>query len=108
MIRVCPGFCRPARGDHRAAVTPVANPEEASCRAEQRRRIRTALQRLSSDQQLVVELAFFAGHTHSELAARLRLPLGTVKTRLRVALRQLRELLEPNRPCRRHVTGSFL
>jgi RNA polymerase sigma-70 factor (ECF subfamily) len=39
----------------------------------------------------VVELAYFGGFTHTEIAARLEQPLGTVKTRMRLALKKLRE-----------------
>jgi RNA polymerase sigma-70 factor (ECF subfamily) len=48
---------------------------------------------LSPDQRRLVELAFYSGFSHSELAERLNLPLGTVKTRIRVAMLKLREAL---------------
>jgi RNA polymerase sigma-70 factor (ECF subfamily) len=54
--------------------------------------VRGLLDHLSPEQRQVVELAFFRGMTHSELAAALSLPLGTVKTRLRLALQKLRAL----------------
>lgn len=56
--------------------------------------LRTLIQRLPSEQAEVIELAFFSGLTHAELAARLDIPLGTIKTRLRLALRKLRDWWE--------------
>jgi RNA polymerase sigma-70 factor, ECF subfamily len=52
------------------------------------------LQQLPSEQRLLIEMAFYQGYTHSELAEQLQLPLGTVKTRLRTGLQKLRLLWE--------------
>jgi RNA polymerase sigma-70 factor, ECF subfamily len=52
--------------------------------------VHAALRMLSDDQQQVVRLAYFEGLTHSEIAGRLGIPLGTVKTRLRLAFDKLR------------------
>jgi RNA polymerase sigma-70 factor (ECF subfamily) len=52
------------------------------------------LDHLPPEQRQLIELAFFQGYTHSELAERLALPLGTVKTRLRSGLQKLRTLWE--------------
>jgi len=48
---------------------------------------------LSTEQLQVVRLAFFSDKPHSEIAAELSLPLGTVKSRLRLAMARLRSLL---------------
>jgi RNA polymerase sigma-70 factor (ECF subfamily) len=52
------------------------------------------LQQLPTEQRQLIELAFYQGYTHSELAENLQLPLGTVKTRLRTGLQKLRALWE--------------
>ena len=59
---------------------------------EQGQHLHMLLEQLPEDQHQIVALAFFAGMTHSELAAHLNLPLGTVKGRLRLALEKLRAL----------------
>lgn len=56
-------------------------------------RVRRALALLSEDQLAVVRLAFFAGLSHAEIAERLETPLGTVKSRLRLSFRRLRDEL---------------
>jgi RNA polymerase sigma-70 factor (ECF subfamily) len=56
--------------------------------------LRQMLEQLPEDRRTMVELAYFQGMTHSELADFLDLPLGTVKTRLRRGLQQLRDLWE--------------
>ncbi|HEY3063123.1 MAG TPA: sigma-70 family RNA polymerase sigma factor [Chloroflexota bacterium] len=53
-----------------------------------------ALLQLPGEQRMVVELAYFHGLTHTEIATRLDLPLGTVKSRTRLALDRLRLLLK--------------
>ncbi len=55
--------------------------------------VHTALDQLPAEQQMVVQLAYFEGLTHSEIAAQLGIPLGTVKTRLRLAFTRLRTTL---------------
>jgi RNA polymerase sigma-70 factor (ECF subfamily) len=56
--------------------------------------VRTALASLPDDQRKPIELGFFGGVTHEEIARRTATPLGTVKTRIRAGLRKLRLQLE--------------
>ena len=60
---------------------------------EQAHSIQQCLEELEADQRQTIALAFFHGLTHSELAAHLKKPLGTVKTWVRTALKTLREAL---------------
>ena len=67
--------------------------DEAVVRNLEAERVRLALGRLPAAQQEVVTLAYFGGLSQSEIAARLGQPLGTVKTRARLALQKLRDEL---------------
>ncbi len=60
-----------------------------------RGQIEVALFTLRPEQREIVMLAYFGGLTHSEIANQLGQPLGTVKTRMRLALKKLREVLGP-------------
>jgi RNA polymerase sigma-70 factor (ECF subfamily) len=71
----------------------VPTDEEAERNLE-RERIRRALQVLPEAQQQVIILAYFEGYSQSEIAERLNQPLGTVKTRVRLAMQKLRAELE--------------
>jgi RNA polymerase sigma-70 factor, ECF subfamily len=74
----------------------AAEPDEAGTPGwHVHRTVHAALAALPEEQQLVVRLAYFRGHTHSEIAARLGIPIGTVKTRLRLAVDKLRLALAP-------------
>jgi RNA polymerase sigma-70 factor (ECF subfamily) len=57
-------------------------------------RVRSALAALPDEQRRPIELGFFGGMTHDEIARRSELPLGTVKTRIRAGLKKLRVSLE--------------
>jgi RNA polymerase sigma-70 factor, ECF subfamily len=68
-------------------------PEELVEGRVERKRIRQGIAGLPFDQRQVVELAFFQGMTHSEMADFLGEPLGTVKSRVRLAMQRLRSAL---------------
>ena len=61
----------------------------------QRGMLKEALAQLRAEQRVVIELAYYGGLTHSEIAKTLGQPLGTVKTRMRLGLRKLREVVGP-------------
>ncbi len=73
---------------------PGDQPEEVVALALEGRRVRAAIAALPREQQDVLALAFFRGMSHSEIAEALGQPLGTVKTRIRLAMQKLRELLQ--------------
>jgi RNA polymerase sigma-70 factor (ECF subfamily) len=75
------------------AEEPGGTPETVAAETEQQRLISRALDAIPQDQRKLIEDAYFFGFTHSELAERHRLPLGTVKTRIRTGLQMLREQL---------------
>lgn len=68
---------------------------EASPGSLQAARVRTSLAVLTPVQRRALELAYFGGHTHTEVAHILQIPLGTSRTRIRNALIHLRESLGP-------------
>ena len=73
---------------------PLASTTDLAAEAERHilmGRIREAVNKLPVDQRQALELAFFDGCTHTEIAQRLNHPLGTVKTRIRSALQKLEE-----------------
>jgi RNA polymerase sigma-70 factor (ECF subfamily) len=70
------------------------NVEEEAWRTELRASLTAALSRLPEEQRQAVELAYFEGMTQSEIAARTRAPLGTVKTRVRTAMQSLKQILD--------------
>lgn len=75
----------------------IPDPTEASddCvdTAQREHRVRIALNSLPQEQLALVQLAFFEGLSHGSIAERMNLPLGTVKSRLRLAFSRLRRIL---------------
>lgn len=76
------------------AADPADGPDVVAEDGDRRARVGAALAELPPVQREALLLAYFEGLSHSEIAARLRQPLGTVKTRVRTALGRLRALLE--------------
>ena len=70
------------------------SPESLAIAGQSSRSVKRALDAVPSEQREALELAFFAGLSHSEIADQLGEPLGTVKTRIRLAVGRLRELLK--------------
>jgi RNA polymerase sigma-70 factor, ECF subfamily len=94
---------RRSRGDQQRAV-PLdeaaraaggESVEEVVRAGEVRAVVRAALDALTPEQRDVIELAYYGGMSHSEIAAARGLPLGTVKTRTRLGMMRLREMLKP-------------
>jgi RNA polymerase sigma-70 factor, ECF subfamily len=69
------------------------SPEAEAIRSVEARVVRDAMAELPPEQRTVVELAYFGGLAYPEIAARTGVPLGTVKSRMRLALERLRALL---------------
>jgi RNA polymerase sigma-70 factor (ECF subfamily) len=79
------------------ASAPRSQPSEAfaeTLRNSQREQVREALNTLPPEQLKILELAYFSGYTHVEISDLLRLPLGTVKGRMRLGLKKIRDYFE--------------
>jgi len=75
------------------AAANVDSPEAQATASEQQRVVARALESLPADQRTLIEEAYFLGMTQSELADKFKLPLGTVKTRIRAGMQALRQQL---------------
>lgn len=96
---------RRRRGAHEerlAAERPEATPTpEAACvDTERSLAVQHALSRLKPEQRVALELSYYSGLSHSEIAAQLEIPLGTIKTRIASAARALRDELARFAPTR--------
>lgn len=69
------------------------DPGELAEHSLQRERIRAAIARLPADQKQALTLAYFGGYTQTQIAEALKQPLGTVKTRIKLAMQKLRNFL---------------
>jgi RNA polymerase sigma-70 factor (ECF subfamily) len=76
----------------------LPDPEEAVIGNFQAHKVRAAISELPQNQRQALLLAYYGGYSHSEIAAALNEPLGTVKTRIRMAMQKLRSLLEEDSP----------
>jgi RNA polymerase sigma-70 factor (ECF subfamily) len=87
----------PAPGADDPADPQAVDPLAAAELAAERETVRRALEALPEEQRLTVELAYFGGMTQQEISSVLDTPLGTVKTRVRLAMKKLRGVLgEPD------------
>ncbi len=69
------------------------NPEDRAAAEEKRARVRAALSSLPEEQREAISMAFLRGLTHSRIARELGQPVGTIKTRIRLGMRKLRDVL---------------
>jgi RNA polymerase sigma-70 factor, ECF subfamily len=88
---------RRRRQEEMEASAPRSQPSEAFAetgRNSQREQVREALGTLPPEQLKILELAYFSGYTHMEISNLLDLPLGTVKGRMRLGLKKIRDYFE--------------
>ena len=77
-----------------AHADPADTPEESLAALQRERSVRAALEQLAPEQARVLQLSYFAESPHAEIARDLSIPLGTVKSRIRLAMQNLRRLID--------------
>ena len=77
------------------AAADAPGPEQLALQSDRRRQVLQALDTLPHAQRQAIELAYFGGLTHVEIAQQLREPLGTIKTRIHLGMKALRTRLAP-------------
>jgi len=77
---------------------PAASPDEQLATARREHGVRQALTQLSQDHVMILRLSFYEDQPHSQIARELGIPLGTVKSRIRLAVNHLRRLLDGQEP----------
>ena len=87
-------FLAPDPPGHVDYVSPAEGPETVLVATERQYRLRQAMAILPEEQRNMIALAFWEGLSHSEVAARTGVPLGTVKTRIRLGMIKLKDELE--------------
>lgn len=83
--------------DPELVVDPAPRADDVMAAEQDQHRIRAAMAGLPADQAEVVMLSFYEDTPHAEIAARLKIPLGTVKSRLRLAMKRFRSELGESR-----------
>lgn len=79
--------------------SPASDPEARAEVSLQQARVRDAVAQLPAEQRQALILAYFSGYTQQEIAEVLKQPLGTVKTRIRLAMKKLKQtLVDENQP----------
>jgi RNA polymerase sigma factor (sigma-70 family) len=76
---------------HESIASP--DPWDEVWRSVKSSHVRAALMQIPTEQRLVIELAYFQGRTHAEIAKGMQIPLGTVKARMRLGLTHLKRVL---------------
>ena len=72
----------------------ASRPNSVMSRVEDAARVNAAIEKLSAEQSRVIRMSFIEERPHTEIAAVLGIPLGTVKSRIRLAMSRLRDLLD--------------
>lgn len=88
------GHCEPL-SETISAPSSLPDPETQSALAERQMIVRKALGTLTKEQRQVIEIAYFSGLSHRQIADQLGQPLGTVKSRIRIGIAALRTQLSP-------------